>query len=719
MSNRKPTSTIRKLFAHSKSNSKASFAFSQAANEAKRALASGEKSSKNSIKKFNNALDTLESFIDEMEKDLESNDTSKNQKTDIRKVVVISQELVRILGEKDKSADSILDAVIAQQKAVEKLSKTIQKEGGEENLKDFLKDLRDNLNDGIVEAFKAQKQKEREKGLRKSAALGRTGLYNTLSDTAFGMFGPLGKDLAKVFGAEEKIEKFFTRAFTKKMGSPSLLPGVGRNNVVQMPNGDRLASAQAAERAALQADSAQDFQRQQQDFQRQQIDAELRIARATEAQAEGKGEIFKTLLEIFMPGGWVGKMLGWLPKIAAGLTAALGLTSFFGSDEAGLDVGDLIPSGGGGSGGGGGGPAKTGRLGKLGKFLGKGKSLAKRFGGKALQLGTRFGGTAGRLAMSGGSALARGGLALLANPVVDIVGAGYLGYQAGQALDNATGGKLSLGASDIMTSAADSAKSLWDKATNFMSGGQNISDILKTAAQRTGVDYGTLMAFCKQESGFNPNAKASTSSAKGLFQFTNKTWADMVNKYGNTLGIGINDVMDPLSNATMGAMYIKENTSALKRAGIPVNGTTLYAAHFLGAGGAVQLFGANPNTDASALMPSAAKANPGIFKNKDGTSKTVAEVQQTLFDKVGKNVDAASAAGKQMVAGTSGAADSTARAKAGDNLPASAPTAPVSGTSVASSNSSSGLTPQYNMDSIPMYVDDMGLVITTLGNVAG
>ena len=36
---------------------------------------------------------------------------------------------------------------------------------------------------------------------------------------------------------------------------------------------------------------------------------------------------------------------------------------------------------------------------------------------------------------------------------------------------------------------------------------------------------------CKKESGNNPNAKAKTSSASGLFQFTEGTWKELNNKY--------------------------------------------------------------------------------------------------------------------------------------------------------------------------------------------
>jgi hypothetical protein len=163
-----------------------------------------------------------------------------------------------------------------------------------------------------------------------------------------------------------------------------------------------------------------------------------------------------------------------------------------------------------------------------------------------------------------------------------------------------------------------------------------IKDIITQAADRVGVDKGIMMAMAKQESSFNPNAAAKTSSAKGLYQFLDGTWADMVKKYGAVYPELSKGQLDPNASAIAGALYIKENGDILKRAGIPVDGTSIYAAHFLGPGGARTLFNADPNTDATKLMPKPAQANKGIFFNKDNTPRTVAEVQEALFNKVGK-----------------------------------------------------------------------------------
>ena len=167
----------------------------------------------------------------------------------------------------------------------------------------------------------------------------------------------------------------------------------------------------------------------------------------------------------------------------------------------------------------------------------------------------------------------------------------------------------------------------------------SIKDMILAAADRVGVDQGIMMAMAKQESAFNPNAKAGTSSAKGLYQFLDSTWGDMVKKYGSRYPELNKGQTDPMASALAGALFIKENGEYLKKAGIPVDGTSIYAAHFLGPGGAKQLFSADPNTDAARLMPKPAAANKNIFYNKDGSSRTVGEVQSVLFDKVGKFAD--------------------------------------------------------------------------------
>ena len=51
---------------------------------------------------------------------------------------------------------------------------------------------------------------------------------------------------------------------------------------------------------------------------------------------------------------------------------------------------------------------------------------------------------------------------------------------------------------------------------------------IREASRASRVDFGYLMAQAAQESGFQSDAKAATSSATGLYQFTDATWLAMV-----------------------------------------------------------------------------------------------------------------------------------------------------------------------------------------------
>lgn len=156
-------------------------------------------------------------------------------------------------------------------------------------------------------------------------------------------------------------------------------------------------------------------------------------------------------------------------------------------------------------------------------------------------------------------------------------------------------------------------------------------------AEGSAVTPALVERFAKIESNGNPNARASTSSAKGLLQFTNAKWKEMVGKYGEQTGISMKDIFNPEAQKTMGALSALEHEQALSKSiGRQPNATDLYAAHFLGLGGAKKLL-ASLGTDvaASKLFPEAARANRNIFYDKKTMRpRTTDEVYQLLNNKV-------------------------------------------------------------------------------------
>ena len=65
-----------------------------------------------------------------------------------------------------------------------------------------------------------------------------------------------------------------------------------------------------------------------------------------------------------------------------------------------------------------------------------------------------------------------------------------------------------------------------------------IAGSIKQAASTIGASFEYLLATAKMESNFNPKAAATTSSARGLFQFIDQTWLGTVKEAGTHLGYG-------------------------------------------------------------------------------------------------------------------------------------------------------------------------------------
>lgn len=161
------------------------------------------------------------------------------------------------------------------------------------------------------------------------------------------------------------------------------------------------------------------------------------------------------------------------------------------------------------------------------------------------------------------------------------------------------------------------------------------NDVIGQVARAYGNDPDLMRRIAvNMESGGDPNKvnPDPNSTAKGLYQFTDKTWRDMVQKYGQANGLTVRNRMDPVANSIAANLYMNENRPKLKNTlGRDPNGTELYLAHFLGAGGASKLLQNMQNTRVAAarLMPEAAGSNNHMFF-ENGRALTPAE----LFAKV-------------------------------------------------------------------------------------
>lgn len=193
---------------------------------------------------------------------------------------------------------------------------------------------------------------------------------------------------------------------------------------------------------------------------------------------------------------------------------------------------------------------------------------------------------------------------------------------------------------------------------------RRIAGAFKAAADVTGTSFDYLLKTSQRESDHRADLGASGSSAKGLFQFVDQTWLEMIHREGATVGLerlaekitpdGKGGWMvadptdrakimalktDPLVSAVMAGKFTQDNARRLGEAlGRTPSDGELYAAHVLGPAGAIRLFklaSSEPNTGASVAFPRAAAANPGLFYDSGGRARTVAD----LLDRLTRGAD--------------------------------------------------------------------------------
>jgi hypothetical protein len=168
---------------------------------------------------------------------------------------------------------------------------------------------------------------------------------------------------------------------------------------------------------------------------------------------------------------------------------------------------------------------------------------------------------------------------------------------------------------------------------------------ITAAAERTGTRFEALFHTARLESGFNPEARARSSSATGLFQFIDSTWLSMLERHGKAHGLHASNRAqalelrkDPLAAALMAAEHMADNGRRIAQAlGREADATDLYLAHFLGPQGAVRFLSRlaeAPDTPAASLFPRAAGANRPIFFQQ-GLPRSLAEVHALFARRLG------------------------------------------------------------------------------------
>lgn len=187
-----------------------------------------------------------------------------------------------------------------------------------------------------------------------------------------------------------------------------------------------------------------------------------------------------------------------------------------------------------------------------------------------------------------------------------------------------------------------------------------VVDAVRNAASRTGVDFAYLLANARAESGLDPMARARTSSASGLFQFTDATWLTTIARHGEKHGLGwaadalksgasgaAKQTILSLRNnaeaaASMAAEFTRDNATKLEGAlGRAAGSEDLYLAAFFGAGGAIRFLktmAAAPGMAAANLLPAAAAANRSTFFHADGSARSLAEVHDLVSHRINKHM---------------------------------------------------------------------------------
>jgi hypothetical protein len=201
---------------------------------------------------------------------------------------------------------------------------------------------------------------------------------------------------------------------------------------------------------------------------------------------------------------------------------------------------------------------------------------------------------------------------------------------------------------------------------------------LHHAAATSKTPFSTLVSIAMAESSFDANAKSKTSSATGPFQITERTWLQLVKRYGAEAGrpdlaalVGEDAAgratIDPAHkthvlearkdvdlSAKLAAKLCDESRSALTRKlGRTATETEVRMAYFLGVPGATRLLAAatdTPETSVKSLLPRAYASNRAML-SASGSPLTASEAADSLHSRYTRELGQTSAARSYASAG--------------------------------------------------------------------
>ena len=197
---------------------------------------------------------------------------------------------------------------------------------------------------------------------------------------------------------------------------------------------------------------------------------------------------------------------------------------------------------------------------------------------------------------------------------------------------------------------------------------RSIVERVVKAAKNTGSDPALLMSIADKESSFSTKAKASTSSASGLFQFVDSTWLKALRAFGWRYGheeeasaihgeeshpevaprrraeiLQLRN--DPYLSAAMAAEMLKQEGAKLaEQVGRPLTAGETYLIHFLGTNDAARFMAkldSDPQAPAARLLPRPARANKPIFYERHGRRmrpRSIQDVHEAFEHMMGSRV---------------------------------------------------------------------------------